>query len=58
MRLARMEREPMRMKRKVESDEHRGERLQKNAQEGLENALAADKAADDMVRRSIRLHGA
>jgi hypothetical protein len=48
----------MRMKRKVESDERRGERLQKNAKERLEDAAAADKAADDMVRRSIRLHGA
>ena len=48
----------MRMKRKVESDEQRGQRLQKNTQERLEDAAAADKAADDMVKRSIRLHGA
>jgi hypothetical protein len=48
----------MRMKRKVESDEHRRQRLEQNAQERLEDAAAADKAADDMVRRSIRLHGA
>jgi len=33
----------MRMKRKVESNEQRGQRLQKNAQERLEDAAAADK---------------
>jgi hypothetical protein len=48
----------MRMKRKVESNEQRGQRLQKNAQERLEDAAAADKSVDELVRRSIRLHGA
>ena len=48
----------MRMTRKVETDEQRRQRLEKNAQERLEHAAAADKAADEMVRRSIRLHGA
>jgi len=43
----------MRMKRKVESDEHRRQRLEQNAQERLEDGAAADKAVDDMVRRSI-----
>jgi hypothetical protein len=48
----------MRMKRKVESDEHRRQRLEQNAQQRLENVAAANKAADDMVRLSIGLHGA
>ena len=52
------ERDPMRMKRKVESDEHRRQRLEQNAQQRLENVAAANKAADDMVRLSIGLHGA
>jgi len=46
------------MKRTIESDEQRAERLRKNAEERVDDAAATDKAADEMVRTSIRLHGA
>jgi hypothetical protein len=43
----------MRRKREPESDEHRGYRLQMNAQHRREQASAEDKALDAAVRRSI-----
>lgn len=48
----------MRKKRDAETDEHRSERLAKNARDRVEHASAEDDALDAAVRRSIKLHGA
>jgi hypothetical protein len=48
----------VRKKRETESDEHRSERLAKNARGRVEHASAEDDALDAAVRRSIKLHGA
>jgi hypothetical protein len=48
----------MRRKRDPESDEHRSDRLQMNAQHRREQASAEDKALDAAVRKSIKQHGA
>jgi hypothetical protein len=48
----------MRKKREAETDEHRSERLARNAQERVEHVLAEEKAIDAAVRLSIKLHGA
>jgi hypothetical protein len=48
----------MRDKRQTESDEHRSERLEKNARDRMERAAAEDEALDAAVKRSIEQHGA
>lgn len=48
----------MRKQRDTESDEHRSERLAKNARDRMEHASAEGEALDVAVRRSIELHGA
>jgi len=48
----------MRRKRDPESDEHRSDRLQMNAQNRREQASAQDQALDAAVRRSIKQYGA
>jgi hypothetical protein len=48
----------MRKRRDAETDEHRIERLAKNAQDRMEQALAESEALEAAVRRSIKLHGA
>jgi hypothetical protein len=47
----------MRKKRDPESGEHRSERLEKRAQERIEQASVEDKAIDAAVRQSIKLFG-
>ena len=48
----------MRKKRDPESDESRGDRLEKNAQDRKEEAAAEDKRLDAAIRRSIAQYGA
>jgi hypothetical protein len=48
----------MRRKRDPESDEHRSDRLQMNAQNRRQQALAEGEALDAAVRRSIKQYGA
>lgn len=48
----------MRKKRELESDQHRGERLARNAQDRQDDVSAEDKALDAAVRRSIQQFGA
>lgn len=48
----------MRKKRDPESDEHRTDRLEKDARERNEQESADDRAVDAAVKRSIKLHGA
>lgn len=48
----------MRKKRELESDQHRGHRLAKNAQERRDKADAENTALDAAVRRSIQDFGA
>jgi hypothetical protein len=47
----------MRKKRTPETEEHRNERSERNAQRRVENAAAEDITIDAMVKRSIKLHG-
>jgi hypothetical protein len=44
--------------RRVESDQDRDGRLERHARERDEAKAAEDKALDEAVRRSIKLHGA
>lgn len=48
----------MRKKRDAESDEDRSDRLEKNAQDRMEQASAEDKGLDAAVRRGIEQYGA
>jgi hypothetical protein len=48
----------MRKKREPESDEHRSQRLAKNARDQIKHSSTEDEALDAAVRRSIELHGA
>ena len=43
--------------RRAESKEQRGERLEQSARQAIADARTAEDALDEMVRRSIRLHG-
>lgn len=52
------EAEEMTRSRRAESKEQRGERLEQSARRAIADATAAEDALDEMVRRSIRLHGA
>ncbi len=47
----------MRKKRDPESEEHRHDRLERQARERIEEASAEGKALDAAVRQSIKLHG-
>lgn len=47
----------MRKKRNPDTEEQRNERFEKEAQRRSDNAAAEDKTIDDMVKRSIKLHG-
>lgn len=44
--------------RRAESKDQRSERLEQSARRAIVDATAAEDALDEMVRRSIRLHGA
>ena len=48
----------MRKKRNPETDEQRSERSGIKTQRRIDDAAAADRAIDDMVKQSIKLHGA
>jgi hypothetical protein len=48
---------PMRTKREIETDEHRHERFERNAQRRSEDAAAEGKDMDARVERSIKLYG-
>lgn len=48
----------MRKRREFESDQQRGDRLARNAQNERDEASAEDKALDAAVRRSIKQFGA
>lgn len=43
--------------RTPENEEQRNERFEKVAQKRIDDASAADKAIDAMVKQSIKLHG-
>jgi hypothetical protein len=47
----------MRKKRTLETQEQRNERLEKEAQTRGEDSAAEDRAMDNMVKRSLKLHG-
>jgi hypothetical protein len=47
----------MRKKRDPESQEHRHERLERDARERIEQASAEANALDAAVRQSIKLYG-
>jgi hypothetical protein len=47
----------MRKKREPETDEHRSERAEGEAQERIEQASAEERALDAAVRRSIKQYG-
>jgi len=47
----------MRKMRTPENEEQRNERFEKVAQKRIDDAAAADKAIDAMVKQSIKLHG-
>jgi hypothetical protein len=48
----------MRKSRKTETDEERQERLETEAQDRARAQTAEEQTIDEMIRRSIRLHGA
>jgi hypothetical protein len=48
----------MRKQRDRQSDEDRSERLERKAQDRIDDAWAEDRAMDAAVKRSINLHGA
>lgn len=48
----------MRKRRDPENDQHRRDRLEKNAQNRRDDVAAEDKALDAAVRRSIMRFGA
>jgi hypothetical protein len=48
----------LRRKRDPESDEHRSDRLEKDAEDRRKQSSAEDKAIDAAIRRSIKQHGA
>jgi hypothetical protein len=48
----------MRKKREAESDDHRSQRLAKNARDRIKHTSTEAEALDAAVRRSIELHGA
>lgn len=47
----------MRKKRTPETEGQRNERFEKETQRRIDDAAAADKAIDAMVKQSIELHG-
>jgi hypothetical protein len=49
--------EPMRKKRRLETERQRRKRLEKDAQDRINKAKAADKAIELMVTKSVKLHG-
>ena len=48
----------MRKNRKVETADERQERLATEAQEKADAHIAEERTLDEMIRRSIQLHGA
>ena len=44
--------------RRLESDQDRHDRVERHHRERIEAKTAEDKALDEAVRQSIRLHGA
>ena len=47
----------MRTMRNLKTEEQQNARLEKETQRRRDNAAADDKAIDDRVKRSIKLHG-
>jgi hypothetical protein len=47
----------MRKKRRLETEEQRNERVEKQTQRRLDGAAMADKAIDTTVRENVELHG-
>jgi hypothetical protein len=44
--------------RRLESDQDRDDRMERHVRERIEAKAAEDKALDEAVKRSIKLHGA
>jgi hypothetical protein len=44
--------------RRLESDQDRDDRMERHVRERIEAKVAEDKALDEAVKRSIKLHGA
>ena len=47
----------MRKQRTLEAPEERHERLRREAKEKIDQRAAADRAIDEMIKRSVELYG-